>query len=170
MPPGRTIRIRKVEPQDAAQWSEMRTALWPEVGESTHPVEVARYLEHPGPGPGAMPEAVFVAVDPEDPSALRGFVEVSRRAYAEGCETSPVGFLEGWYVDPEFRRRGVGRALVAAAEQWARDKGCREFASDALADNAVSAAAHHALGFQEVEVIRCFRKELGASPRGNFEG
>jgi aminoglycoside 6'-N-acetyltransferase I len=162
MPPVSAIRIRTVEPQDAAQWSEMRAALWPEEGEPTHAAEVARYLEHPGPGPGAMPEAVFVAVNPENPSTLCGFAEVSRRAYAEGCETSPVGFLEGWYVDAQFRRRGVGRALLAVAEQWARDKGCREFASDALADNAVSAAAHQALGFQEVEVIRCFRKELGA--------
>lgn len=107
-----------------------------------------------------MPEAVFVAVDAADPSVLRGFAEVSRRAYAEGCETSPVGFLEGWYVVPGARRRGVGRALVEAAERWARGKGCREFASDALADNEVSAAAHEALGFEEVEVIRCFRKEL----------
>lgn len=142
------------------QWTELRAALWPEEGDSSHSAEIARYLDHPGPGLGAMPEAVFVAVDSEDPSLLRGFAEVSRRAYAEGCETSPVGFLEGWYVVPEFRRRGVGRGLVAAAEQWARDKGCREFASDALADNAVSAQAHRALGFDEVEVIRCFRKKL----------
>lgn len=143
------------------QWTELRAALWPDEGDSGHSAEVARYLDHPGPGLGAMPEAVFVAVDREDPSLLRGFAEVSRRAYAEGCETSPVGFLEGWYVVPEFRRLGVGRALVAAAEGWARDKGCREFASDALADNEVSAEAHRALDFEEVEVIRCFRKDLG---------
>jgi aminoglycoside 6'-N-acetyltransferase I len=106
-----------------------------------------------------MPEAVLVAVADQDRSLL-GFAEVSRRAYAEGCETTPVGFLEGWYVVPEHRRRGVGGALVAAAEGWARSLGCREFASDALADNALSAAAHQALGFEEVEVIRCFRKSL----------
>ena len=91
---------------------------------------------------------------------VAGFAEVSRRAYAEGCETSPVGFLEGWYVVPERRREGIGRALVAAAEGWAHALGCREFASDALAENSVSAAAHRALGFEEVEVIRCFRKGL----------
>jgi aminoglycoside 6'-N-acetyltransferase I len=91
-----------------------------------------------------------------------GFAEVSRRAYAEGCETSPVGFLEGWYVVPARRRQGVGRALVAAAEAWARGLGCREFASDTLADNASSTCAHRALGFEEVEVLRCFRKTLAS--------
>jgi aminoglycoside 6'-N-acetyltransferase I len=75
-----------------------------------------------------------------------------------------VAFLEGWYVVPDARRRGVGRALIEAAEQWALDQGCTEFGSDALIDNRVSAAAHEALGFEEVVQIRCFRKDL--SERG----
>ena len=104
-----------------------------------------------------MPEAVLVAVEG---GRVVGFAEISRRNYAEGCETSPVGFLEGWYVVPAWRRRGVGRAVVQEAEAWARSLGCTEFASDALAENSVSAAAHLALGFEEVEVIRCFRKPL----------
>ena len=91
---------------------------------------------------------------------LIGFAEVSRRAYAEGCGTTPVGFLEGWYVEPAHQRQGVGRALVAAAEDWARSKGCREFASDTRYDNADGAAAHRAIGFTEVEQLRCFRKAL----------
>jgi len=68
--------------------------------------------------------------------------------------------LEGWYVVAEARRRGVGRALVRAAEAWGRAQGCTEFASDALLDNHVSAAAHQALDFDEVAQIRCFRKDL----------
>jgi aminoglycoside 6'-N-acetyltransferase I len=63
-------------------------------------------------------------------------------------------------VVAEHRSRGVGRALVASAEDWARRMGCREFASDTEADNALSAAAHRALGFEQVVVQRCFRKQL----------
>jgi len=103
---------------------------------------------------------VLVAAVAGRAGQLVGFAELSRRPYAEGCETSPVGFLEGWYVAPARRRQGIGRALVQAAEVWARGRGCREFASDALAENGLSAAAHRALGFEEVEVIRCFRKDL----------
>ena len=138
----------------------MRVALWPDGAEATHRAEAARFLDNPARSVGSMPEAVLVAGAPDDESRLVGFVELSRRLHAEGCTTSPVGFLEGWYVAPEYRRRGIGAALVAASEAWARELGCTEFASDALADNVVSQTAHKALGFEEVEVIRCFRKAL----------
>ncbi len=89
-----------------------------------------------------------------------GFVELSLRAYAEGCQSDNVAYVEGWYVTPEARGRGVGRALIEAAEDWARGQGCTELASDAELGNAASAAAHEALGFSEVGQIRCFRKVL----------
>ena len=71
-----------------------------------------------------------------------------------------LSYVEGWFVVPDARRRGVGRALLAAAERWARAQGSRELASDTEADNEVSAAAHEALGFEEVGLVRCFRKKL----------
>lgn len=153
------IVIRPARESDADAWTALRRALWPDGEIAALAADTRRYFEHDERRPGVMPEQVFVA---EDAAAGRlvGFAELSRRLYAEGCETSPVGFLEGWYVAPECRRTGVGRRLVAAGEAWARELGCTEFASDALADNAVSAEAHRALGFDEVEVIRCFRKDL----------
>jgi aminoglycoside 6'-N-acetyltransferase I len=154
------VEIRPVSPADAGQWRALRAALWPEDDAAAHGGEVAGFFARPGPGAGGLPEAVFVAADAAAPHRIVGFAEVSRRAYAEGCATSPVGFLEGWYVVPDRRHQGVGRALVTAAETWARARGCREFASDALADNRSSAAAHRALGFEEVAVVRCFRKGL----------
>ena len=119
------IRVRPVAPGDAAAWRAMRTALWPEEGEQYHPKEIAKFLS------GAPSLALSVLVAEED-GELLGFAELSIRAYAEGCKTDRVGFLEGWYVMPEARRRGIGRALVVAAEDWARAQGCTEFASNAL--------------------------------------
>ena len=89
-----------------------------------------------------------------------GFVELSLRAYAEGCQSDNVAYVEGWYVGPEVRGRGVGRALIEAAEDWARSQECTELASDAQLDDAASAAAHEAVGFSDVGQIRCFRKVL----------
>lgn len=102
--------------------------------------------------------AVLLALDAGQ-RAL-GMAELSIRPFAEGCRSTRVAYLEGWYVVPAARHQGVGRALVAAAEAWGRDQGCREFASDIEPANDVSAAAHLALGFQEVGSIRCFRKDI----------
>jgi aminoglycoside 6'-N-acetyltransferase I len=152
------FRIRHVEPVDAPGWTALRGELWPDENRAVLSAEVARFFTDGPASAGGVPEAVLVAVDTD--GRVIGFAELSRRAYAEGCETSPVGFLEGWFVVPDRRRQGVGGALVAAAESWARALGCREFASDALADNMVSARAHRALGFDEIATIRCFRKPL----------
>jgi aminoglycoside 6'-N-acetyltransferase I len=103
--------------------------------------------------------AAFVAVRPG--GGLAGFVEVSLQAHAAGCDTSPVGYVEGWYVDADVRRTGIGRQLVAAAEAWARARGCREMASDCEVDNRVSEAAHRSLGYEEVQRVVQFRKGLG---------
>jgi aminoglycoside 6'-N-acetyltransferase I len=132
----------------------MRSALWPEGSESEHRDEIDRFLA----GQLSQPLATLLAMNSSGDAV--GFLELSIRAYAEDCVTDHVAYLEGWYVVPEARRHGVGTALVRAAEEWARSQGCTEFASDALIDNHVSAAAHRALGFQETVQIRCFRKVL----------
>ena len=77
---------------------------------------------------------------------------------APGCTTDRIGYLEGWYVDPDWRHHGIGRALVQAAEAWAARQGCTEMASDTDPTYPASPPAHAALGY--VEVQRYFRKEL----------
>lgn len=106
--------------------------------------------------------AVFIAERAD--GSVCGFVEVGTRAYADGCDTSPVGYVEAWWVDADMRRCGLGRALLAAAENWARDMGYTEMASDALLDNTVSHEAHKHSGYEEVERLVVFRKSLGTAP------
>jgi len=149
------MMVRPLVVADRDRWVEMRRSLWPDAARDELGAEADAYLR----GAGFMLEAVLVAAAGD--GALVGFAELSLRPYAEGCTSSPVAYLEGWYVEPAYRGRGVGRALVAAAQEWARARGCREFASDTPIGNHGSAAAHAALGFEEVEQIRCFRKDLG---------
>ena len=68
--------------------------------------------------------------------------------------------FDGWWVDPDTRLHGVGAALVKAAEDWARDRGLTEMASDALITNEISHAAHRALGYAETDRVVCFLKRL----------
>lgn len=148
------VRVRPVTKEDAPAWLRMRDALWPDYANTWHADEIQQFFA----GKLKMPLAVLLAED--DAGKPLGFVELSIRNYAEDCVTDRVAYLEGWYVIPGARRRGVGRALIAAAEEWGRQQGCTEFGSDAVIDNEISAAAHRALGFTETARIRCFRKPL----------
>jgi aminoglycoside 6'-N-acetyltransferase I len=82
--------------------------------------------------------AVFVSTRAD--GRLSGFLEMSVRDYAEGC-TGPTPHVESWYVDPDARRSGVGHALLRAAEEWAREHGYRELASDTELENGTSERA-----------------------------
>ena len=87
-------------------------------------------------------------------------LEAAVRFRADGCDSTPVGYNEGWYVDEDVRRRGVGRALVEAAEAWARARGCRQMASDAELRNTISHQAHGALGYEETARLVFFKKDV----------
>ena len=149
-----TIHVRPATRADADAWTRMRVALWPEDSYEGHRREVDQFFE----GTLRMPLEVLLAVN--ESGTPVGFVELSIRNYAEDCVTDHVAYLEGWYVVPQCRRHGVGRALVVAAEGWAGAQQCCEFGSDAILDNHVSAAAHAALGFTETVQLRCFKKTL----------
>jgi len=106
-----------------------------------------------------MPLVHFVAESGD--GKLVGFVEADLRSHADGCDPSrPAGFIEGWYVAEEYRGRGIGRRLAEAAEQWAREQGAVEMASDTWIDNKGSQRAHEALGYTEVDRCVHYRKQL----------
>jgi len=149
------VKARPAEKRDADVWLRMRRDLWPEGGEAEHREEIAQYFR------GDFPRAPWAVLLAEDRRGRAlGFVELSIRPYAEGCRSSRVAYLEGWYVVSEARGRGVGRALAAAAEAWGRAQGCTELASDADPENTASVVVHRALGFEDMGLIRCFRKNL----------
>jgi aminoglycoside 6'-N-acetyltransferase I len=134
---------------DREDWAALRRALWPDADEG----EVTRMLKEPARF------AAFIARK-VDAGAI-GFAEASlRHDNVNGCETSPVGFLEGIYVVPLFRRRGVAASLLRAVEQWTLAQGACELASDALIDNVDGHRMHAALGFQETERVVGFRKRF----------
>lgn len=150
---GKPVRIRTATAGDTVDWTAMRTALWPDGGDGEHAAEIADLLADAG-------ETINLIARDADGRAL-GFAEASlRRDYVNGCETSPVAFLEGIFVTPEARGKGVARALVGAVEAWGREQGCTEFASDAAPDNFASLDMHRALGFEETQRVVFFRKAL----------
>ena len=151
------VVVRHVSASDAEAWLTLRDALWPGSLED-HVVEIGAFLAEP-----PEREACFIA---ERSGEAVGFAETRLRVYAEGCSSSPVGYLEGIYVRPDERGIGVARALNAAGEAWARSMGCSEMGSDRETTNEVSARFHEGVGYEEVGRIVCYRKVLGGGERG----
>ena len=137
------MAVRPMRPEDRPQILEMMRALWDDFDDDDSELERGN-----------------VFVWERESGGLGGFATYSLRPFADGCASRPIPYLEGWYVTPDLRRSGVGRALVAAVEDWARAGGHREMASDALLENAVSLRAHESLGFEALDRVQHFRKPL----------
>src|SRR5688572_17979388 len=128
----------------------MRKGIWPEASEEDLVYDMEDVL-------ASESDVVFIAFIGENPA---GMIEASMREYAEGCGTSPVGYIEAWFVDGEFRKSGVAGELVKTAENWAREKGCTEMGSDTWLENEMGIRAHQKLGYHEVERLIHFVKQL----------
>ena len=150
---------------DKSRWLELRRALWPDCPAERHSLEMDQ-LQHS--------DGVVLLAEDSDGQVV-GFAEFSiRRDHVEGTSSSPVPYLEGWYVIPSHQRKGIGRALIKTAESWALEAGFLELASDAECDNQEGIRAHWDLGFREVgrsvhfvRPLRAPKTEPGASPHGS---
>lgn len=142
---------------DRVQLARMREALWPKPSADEHARELTLILE--GKAPVTMPLIILVAEASD--RILAGFLEVDLRSHADGCDPlRPVGYIEGWYVAENHRHKGIGKKLLAAAEDWARSQGCVEIASDTWIDNEVSQRVHEALGYEVEDRCVHYRKTL----------
>ncbi|MDR3397530.1 MAG: GNAT family N-acetyltransferase [Pandoraea sp.] len=146
-----SFSIRPIRPDDIPSWGKLRHSLWPQANADEHGREIIEILSAP------ERYAAFMAF-----SAAKvpvGFAEASiRHDYVNGCDTSPVLFLEGIYVAPEARRQGIAKELFKYVEQWGTSNACKEFASDTDIGNIEVQALHRALGFEETERVVFFRK------------
>lgn len=151
-----SVNIRRAVPSDVSSLTPLRVALWPESSSDHHGNELQSILD--GTLHTVMPMVIFVA---EKSGRILGFLEAALRSTADGCDQRhPVGYVEGWYVIESHRAQGIGRALLCAAENWAREQGCREMASDADIDNTLSHRVHQASGFTVTGRSILFRKAL----------
>jgi len=150
-------RVRQANVSDSAEIAEMCALLWPDATATEHRIETEQLLKTKMCG--TLPSTIFVSCDVN--GRITGFLLVDLRSHADGCNpTRPVGFVEGWFVLEEHRRRGIGSAMMRAAEDWARSLGCKEMASDTWIDERNSLKAHQALGFEVVDRCIHFRKSL----------
>lgn len=146
------FRVRRLIEKDISEWFRLRKILWDELPDEEHKAEMRDIFEHT--------ETQLVLVAETSGGKLVGFLEASIRPFVEDCHSEDVGYLEGWFVEPEYRENGIGGKLVRAAEGWARKKGCEEMASDAEVGNELSLTAHQSLGYEETSRLVHLRKDL----------
>ena len=143
--------IQRETEQDAAVLADLALMLWPNHDATELRDEFAEILK-------SEEAACFLAYEAGVPV---GFAQCQlRHDYVEGTQTSPVGYLEGIFVQPEFRHRGLAKQLLGACESWAKEKGCLEFARDCELGNDGSLNFHLSMGFAEANRIVCFTKKL----------
>lgn len=143
------IKIRQARESDYSAWVHMRKQLWPDAS-----FDELKDLMH------LKQAKEFVCFFAEVDGHIAGFIEVAVRPYANGCFHSPVAFVEGIWVDEAFQKQGIGRVLVAQAEEWTRSLGMQELASDTRIESEHSIHAHQTWGFIETERVVYFRKDL----------
>jgi aminoglycoside 6'-N-acetyltransferase I len=156
------MKIRHATPGDAASWQRLRTGLWPEVPTEAHALHAARFFWS-----SDRDTACLVA---EWEGVVVGFLEVSvceeREGEGYGAGICHVGHVDGWYVAPEWRGSGVGRALMREGEAWARARRCRAVASDTAVEDVAGHGAYAALGFTPVRRVVRWRRLLEPGPSG----
>jgi len=146
------LTIRPITSADLPTWSVMRQALWP--GEVTAEDDAAE-----------LPDVLarsdhfnFIAEGPD--GRPLAFIETALRAYANGCEETPVPFVEGLWVAPDVRRKRVAARLMDHVAAFFKSRGFSELCSDVLEENTDSQRAHDAWGFAETERVIYYRKPL----------
>ncbi len=143
--------IKRAKTEDAKVLADLAIQMWPDHDPEDLKEEFRQLVTND--------EAVcFIKYVDDKPIA---FVQCQlRHDYVEGTESSPVGYLEGIFVSDEYRKHGYAAELLSECEKWAKEMGCTEFASDCELDNTDSFRFHMALGFEEINRIICFRKDL----------
>ena len=144
--------IRPYKDSDWDEWFRMNQALFPAQSLEEDEDEMRSII--------ARTDAEVFVVERPDGISLAGFVEVGTRSVVDGCLSSPVGYIEAWYVDHDIRKTGFGRKLLQRAENWALEQGYSEMGSDALLENHVSHEAHKRCGYIEVDKVITYRKSL----------
>ena len=143
--------IKQASPDDAMPLAELAMKLWK--GHSIQ--EMSKMFDALLSGDDAVCFLQYV-----DGKAV-GFAQCQlRHEYVEGTDSSPVGYLEGIFVEDAYRKHGHAKTLLRACETWAKEKHCTEFASDCELENSDSLRFHTAMGFEVANRIICFRKEI----------
>jgi aminoglycoside 6'-N-acetyltransferase I len=146
------MNYSEITPDDRTEWVALALALWPyETEQDMRELFLKRI-------PSKKDKTILCR---DENAEVIAFIDLSiREEYVEGSNSSPVGYVEGIYVRPEYRMKGIARELIRLGEEWSRAHGCKEYGSDTELENVESQAFHLRAGFEEAHKIVHFIKKL----------
>jgi aminoglycoside 6'-N-acetyltransferase I len=97
--------------------------MWPD-GSDDHAEEIASFFA------GTLPEPDAVMIAETGDRTAVALLELSIRRDIPGLKGQPVGYVEGLYIQPKARGRGLARQLLQESRSWAHRQNCIGFASD----------------------------------------
>ncbi len=147
------MEIRRIKACEAMSWSALRVDFLPDIKDISQ-TEVDAFFQ------GTYPNVKEVLVALDDAQQMVGFIELNLRDNVPGSSQQTTPYIEAWFVSPDCQGQGIGKALIRAAEQWAKQQGFQELGSDAPITNEKSINLHKQLGFDEIERVVCLLKVL----------
>jgi aminoglycoside 6'-N-acetyltransferase I len=153
------INIRPIRHQDSNAWSALRVEFLPEI-KDINQVEVEAFFQGKDSNQNNISNLKEVLVALDNNQSMIGFIELNLRDNVPGSCQQTTPYIEAWFVSPDYQGQGIGKALIRAAEQWAKQQGFQELGSDASITNEKSVNLHKQLGFNEIERVVCLLKVL----------
>jgi len=145
------IKIRKATKKDLNQIVNLALKLWLNHSQEKLEKEFANLFNK-------KYKIIFIAVSS---NKIVGFATASiKRSNTSGVTIYPTGYLEGVYVEPEFRKKNVAKQLVLGAEKWVKLNNCKFLASDTELKNLISQKFHKKIGFKETKRLVFFQKRI----------
>ncbi|PJE56334.1 GNAT family N-acetyltransferase [Marinomonas sp. BSi20584] len=154
-----TIEIRTIQATDAAAWSALRIEFLPEIKDISQ-AEVDAFFQGCDSDQKNISNLQEVLIALDNSQKMVGFIELDLRENVPGSSQQTTPYIEAWFVSPDCQGQGIGKALIHAAEEWAKQKGFQELGSDAPISNKKSVNLHKQLGFNEIERVVCLLKIL----------
>lgn len=146
------FKVLALSQENIEEWCQLRNLLWPNHSINEHIKDGRRIIES---------NNLISFLLCHDNGKFVGFADASIRTdYVNGCNHSPVAYLEGIFILDEFRRLGLSNLLLHEVENWGKLNGCLELASDTSPENLVSRNMHEKLGFTATETVIFFKKNL----------
>ncbi len=144
------LKLEKITRAEISQWKEMRKVLYHGVDDTFHDQEMVNIIQNEDW------QCLFVR---DDKKAI-GFVELSHRNIVDGCTSSPVPYIEGIYLMPGYRQKGIGKHVVKMLKEWCIKRGYNELAADTELENEDAQKFFTSVGFGETYRTVGFRCEL----------